>query len=284
MKKIQIKMSAKKFLITTVALLNLLNFSVTKEASLMATDDSLEKVKEKNFLVVSTSPDFAPFEFIDDSHKDDAQYVGADMELARYIAKELGVELKIEAMAFDQCYAAVASGKADIAISGFSETEERKENFNISAMYSDDEEQVLICKKELKSEINSKEVLKDKKIAVQNSSLQQQVVSEELPEAKMELITDVNLAVEMLARNKVDALAVGASNADVILHNHPDLAVADFKFDYVEKGYVALLKKGSDSLTKEIDTIIAKVQKDKLYDEWKKEAVDLAKEIGVEVN
>ena len=67
-----------------------------------AEDKSYDQIKEKKELVVSTSPDFAPFEFIDDSKKGQEQYVGADIELAKLIADKMGLDLKIEAMAFDQ--------------------------------------------------------------------------------------------------------------------------------------------------------------------------------------
>ena len=249
-----------------------------------AEDKSYDQIKEKKELVVSTSPDFAPFEFIDDSKKGQEQYVGADIELAKFIADKMGVELKIEAMAFDQCYAAVAQGKVDLAISGFSETEERKENFNLSDTYSNDEKQILLVRKGDESKYSTKDSLKGAKIAVQNASLQQQVVQDELPEANIELITDVNLAVEMLARGKVDALALGESNAEIILHNHEDLALAKFSFEYVEKGYLILVNKESKQLLDEVNKILEEVKEDNMYDKWKKEAIDLALSLGIELS
>ncbi len=249
-----------------------------------AEDKSYDQIKEKKELVVSTSPDFAPFEFIDDSKKGQEQYVGADIELAKFIADKMGVELKIEAMAFDQCYAAVAQGKVDLAISGFSETEERKENFNLSDTYSNDEKQILLVRKGDESKFSTKDSLKGAKIAVQNASLQQQVVQDELPEANIELITDVNLAVEMLARGKVDALALGESNAEIILHNHEDLALAKFSFEYVEKGYLILVNKESKQLLDEVNKILEEVKEDNMYDKWKKEAIDLALSLGIELS
>lgn len=249
-----------------------------------AEDKSYDQIKEKKELVVSTSPDFAPFEFIDDSKKGQEQYVGADIELAKFIADKMGVELKIEAMAFDQCYAAVSQGKVDLAISGFSETEERKENFNLSDTYSNDEKQILLVRKGDESKFSTKDSLKGAKIAVQNASLQQQVVQDELPEANIELITDVNLAVEMLARGKVDALALGESNAEIILHNHEDLALAKFSFEYVEKGYLILVNKESKQLLDEVNKILEEVKEDNMYDKWKKEAIDLALSLGIELS
>ena len=68
--------------------------------------------------MLATSPDFAPLEF-EDLSSGEAQYVGSDIELAKYIAEKLGVELEISAMDFSAVQAAIPSGQADIAISGF---------------------------------------------------------------------------------------------------------------------------------------------------------------------
>lgn len=59
--------------------------------------DRLEKIKSSGKLVFVTSPDYAPYEFIDleKMGQGDEQYVGSDIELAKYIADSLGVELVI---------------------------------------------------------------------------------------------------------------------------------------------------------------------------------------------
>ena len=81
-------------------------------AMLMATmsgcgssQNRLEKILESGKLVLATSPDFAPLEF-EDLSSGEAQYVGSDIELAKYIAEKLGVELEISAMDFSAVQAA----------------------------------------------------------------------------------------------------------------------------------------------------------------------------------
>ena len=62
-----------------------------------------------------TSPDFAPWEFKDVS-SGTTEYVGADVELAKYIAEKLGVELEIKPMEFSAIQQAVTSGNIDMGI------------------------------------------------------------------------------------------------------------------------------------------------------------------------
>ena len=51
----------------------------------------LEAIKAAGKLVVGTSPDYAPYEFLDT----DGKPVGSDITFAQFIADKLGVELVI---------------------------------------------------------------------------------------------------------------------------------------------------------------------------------------------
>ena len=56
-------------------------------------ESKLEKIKADGKIVMATSPDFAPYEF-EDISSGETVYAGADIELGKYIAKSLGVELE----------------------------------------------------------------------------------------------------------------------------------------------------------------------------------------------
>ena len=84
---------------------------------------------------MGTSPDFAPWEFKDVS-SGTTEYVGADVELAKYIAEKLGVELEIKPMEFSAIQQAVTSGNIDMGISGFAYTDERAEAMGLSERYN----------------------------------------------------------------------------------------------------------------------------------------------------
>ena len=64
---------------------------------------------------------FPPYESYEDG-----QIVGIDMDIMRAVSDELGMELKIEDMAFDSIIPAISTGKVDIGAAGFTVTEERK--------------------------------------------------------------------------------------------------------------------------------------------------------------
>ena len=122
-------------------------------ASLMAgcgaKSDSAAKVKTvtPGTLTVATSPDFAPMEFVDPSKQGQDMYVGFDVTLAKYIADYIGVELNVEPMSFDACQTAVYTASVPMSISGYSWTEERAENYELSDYYyagDNETEQVIL--------------------------------------------------------------------------------------------------------------------------------------------
>lgn len=94
-------------------------------------DSTLDKVIDTRELVVGTEPEFKPFE----SKAPDGSYVGFDMDLVRELAKDLGVELRIEEMAFPALIPALKTGKIDVVISGMTATEERAEEVAFSDAY-----------------------------------------------------------------------------------------------------------------------------------------------------
>ena len=92
----------------------------------------LEKIKAQGYIEVATEPYFAPYEFIDSSKSGQEQYVGVDIELARALAQDLGVELRIVPLEFSAVLAGIADGKYDLAISAIAYSPLRAETIGMS--------------------------------------------------------------------------------------------------------------------------------------------------------
>lgn len=262
-------------------------------AMLMATmsgcgssQNRLEKILESGKLVLATSPDFAPLEF-EDLSSGEAQYVGSDIELAKYIAEKLGVELEISAMDFSAVQAAIPSGQADIAISGFARTEERAQNLELSTPFNitEDGGQTVLVAKGQGANYTTAEDFSGLQIGAQNGSLQYNLVSSQLPEdVEIVPVGSLNDGVLMLETGKIDALASDLSNAELLLESHDGIETTDFMFEYSSEGNVAAVKKGETELIEAVNEIIDEVNELGLYDQWKDEATELAKSLGLEVN
>lgn len=251
-----------------------------------SSQNRLEKIKESGKLVLATSPDFAPLEF-EDLSSGEAQYVGSDIELAKYIAEKLGVELEISAMDFSAVQAAIPSGQADIAISGFARTEERAQNMELSTPFNitEDGGQTVLVAKGQGANYTAAEDFSGLQIGAQNGSLQYNLVSSQLPDdVEIVPVGSLNDGVLMLETGKIDALASDLSNAELLLESHDGIETTDFMFEYSSEGNVAAVKKGETELIEAVNEIIEEVNELGLYDQWKEEATELAKSLGLEVN
>ena len=96
---------------------------------LSVTSATLDTSKDQ--LVVATSTGFEPFEMVDAQGK----YSGIDMEIAYYLAQELGKELVIQDMQFEGVVPSVQSGNCDIGMAGLSVTPARAEIVNFTTAY-----------------------------------------------------------------------------------------------------------------------------------------------------
>ncbi|HOF03288.1 MAG TPA: transporter substrate-binding domain-containing protein, partial [Atribacterota bacterium] len=72
-------------------------------------------------LVVGTSADWPPFEWVDANNN----FVGFEMDLMKIIAKMQGLDLEIIDIGFDSLIPALQSGKVNLLVAGMSLTEER---------------------------------------------------------------------------------------------------------------------------------------------------------------
>ena len=110
--------------LTSIILAVVMLFAAFALTSCGTQGKTLDQVKEAGQLVIATSADFPPFEDL----QGDGSFVGIEMDLAKLIADELGVELVIENMAFDSILTGVQAGKFDAGVAGISITEERQKN------------------------------------------------------------------------------------------------------------------------------------------------------------
>ena len=243
---------------------------------------ALDEIKESGVLTVALSPDFSPMEFVDSSKTGQEQYVGFDVMLAQFIADELGVKLEIQAMSFDACQTAVSTASVPMSISGFSWTEERAENFELSDYYyagENETEQVLLIRKDDADKYKSAEDFDGVDVGAQNASLQMMMVTEQLPNAKPYTIGDIGVGVLEFQSGNIEALAVAAGNAEMIVDSNPDLMVCEWEFD-VKTEYeanVVLITKGETELLEAVNAALQKAYDAGYYGEWYEEAVELAK-------
>lgn len=236
-------------------------------------------------IYVGVSTDYAPFEFVDLTKKGSERYVGSDIDLAKEIAKENGLELVIKTMTFETLLAAIDSNKIDMAISGITYDDKRAENYLFSHTYfsEGDGNQILVFNKNRKDEFPTLESFnkKDIKVAAQNGSLQQSLVEEQLPDCKLIKFEDINNAFDALKNGKYDAIALASSVADSLLTAsvNSNLMASTFSFEVKDSAYYVLMRKGNVTLAEKVNPVCDKAAAG-LYKKWVEDAKKLYEDLG----
>ena len=184
--------------------------------------NKLDQIKENGKVVIAVSADYPPFEFHSTANGSD-EVVGVDIDLAKAIAEEAGVEVEVKEMAFSGLVDSLKSDKVDMVISGMSPTPEREEQVDFSDVYYTGHN-VLVVREGEEDKVKSDEDVKNMKVAVQKGSLQENYVTnlgctsikslEAIPDTMMELKNGnvdaviVNDTVGMINTNQIDGIAL----------------------------------------------------------------------------
>lgn len=238
-------------------------------------DTSVSDIEDKGTLVVALNPEFAPFEFKTLIDGKDT-IAGADVEIAKAIAEELGVDVKFSSMSFNNVLASLQSGKADIAISGISATEERKKAYDFSDPYYEAENVVLIRKTDI-DKYTDTDSLDGLSVGTQKGSIQEIVASEQLTGAKVVSLTQNSEMINELKNSQIEAVVLEKPIAEGYVANNSDLTISDITLTSDDAdAYAVALPKGSTKLTKKVNKVIKELKESGKIDQFIQEAYELS--------
>ena len=125
-----------------------------------------ENKEKDNILTIGLDDSFPPMGFRNEKN----ELVGFDIDLARVIGNEIGMDVKFQPISWAEKEQELDSGKIDCIWNGFAYTEERAKIMTLSDVYIKGEMYFILKKG---SKVKSQDDLKGKKIGVQNGSVQQ---------------------------------------------------------------------------------------------------------------
>ena len=236
--------------------------------------DSLAAIKEKGKLVVAVSPDYAPFEFRALVDGKDT-IVGSDIDLAQAIADELGVELELSTMNFDNVLASVQNGKADIAISGLSYTEDRAKAYDFSESYYTSENAILVAADKADS-YKSLDDFSGKNVGVLKGSIEETLSKEQLKGANVVALPVMGDAISQLKAGQLDAVVLEAPVGAGYVAQNKDIVMSELALTVSEgDAKVIAMPKNSPELKAAIDKVVVKLVEDGTYKEYISKAAEL---------
>lgn len=228
---------------------------------------TISKIKDNGKLVVLTNAEFPPYEYQGDGN----EVVGIDMDMSKAIADKLGVELEIVNMDFDGLIPALNGGKGDMVAAGMTVTDERKESVDFSDPYA--KAMQLIIVNEGNSEINGEADLAGKVVGVQLGTTGDIYVDENIDVAELKQYKSGLDAATDLKNGRLDAIVIDKLPAESIVAANSGLKTIEISGADDEE-YAIAVKKGDESFLKEINNIIAQLEKDGKFAEFAEKHIE----------
>lgn len=227
-----------------------------------------EKKSAEKILRVGTSPDFAPFSFVDEKNKN-ADYMGFEMDLIRAIGKQMGYKVQTSNISFDGLIPALLANNIDVVISGTTITKERAEKVAFSEPYYRSGLSILVRSDE--NNIKKFADLNDKKIAVQIGTSSAMAASK-IPGAKVREFNLVPEVIMELQNKGVDAVIndLPVSQYYITTTKSKDLKIVGELLS--TEDYGVMVNKSNPEMLKEINKALQELMRNgeynKIYEKW----------------
>lgn len=204
---------------------------------------------EKKVLTMATNAEFPPYEY-----KEGDGYKGIDVEIAEAIAAKLGMELKIEDIAFDSIIPGVQTGKYDMGMAGLTVNEERLQTVNFSDSYATGIQSIIVKEG---SDIKSADDLAGKKIGVQTSTTGDIYATDDFGEENITRYENGAVAVQGLLEGKVDCVIIDNAPAKSYAEANEGLVVLDT--EYVQEEYAICFAKENTQLQADVNKALGEL-------------------------
>lgn len=252
---------------TTLTLIVLLIVLLMAGCQQGGADNHLAEIQEAGKMVVGTSADYPPFEYVDEN----GEFAGFDMALIQEIGRRMDLEVEVQDMPFDSLLAAVQEDKIDLSISAFNYDEERDQSVDFTEPYYYAEDAVLVAES-FSGTIDAPEQLAEYVVGAQTGTTQDGWVTENLVDAGL-------MPAENLFRyERIDqaALDLQAGRVDAILMESVvarSLAEDMGGLKIVYEGQVSsgpvniVIPEGDTELKEALDEVIAELQEEGFIDQ-----------------
>ncbi|WOG29644.1 transporter substrate-binding domain-containing protein [Endozoicomonas sp. 8E] len=245
-----------------------LTFMLAFSTSLFASDtelwqeSTLNEIIERKTLRVGMEAGYMPFEMTNKR----GDIVGFDVDIARQMAKAMGVELELVNTAWDGIIPALLTGKFDIIMSGMTLTPQRNLQINFAQPYIVVGQSILL-RKGLEGEIKSYKDLNNKKytVATKLGTTGEQATKRYLSKANIRLFeTEADGALEV-ANGKADAFVYDFPfNAIYSSQNEGKLTHLDTAFTHEPLAWG--IRKGDPDFENWLNNFMSQIKADGTYD------------------
>jgi ABC-type amino acid transport substrate-binding protein len=206
------------------ALMMAVVMAVTVGAAGCKPKNALQAIKKAGKIIVGTSADYLPFEYVDEAT---GKYVGFDVELMEKIAEKLGVTVEWKDMDFNILLNSLQSGQIDAVIACMTINAERQTQALFSNAYWVSPDAVLVKKDGGVTITDPKTDFPKLRVGVQAGTIQEEFCTTELvtpgtmPQANLSSYPRADQAVTDLVAGRLDAVFMDAAVAQAFTETQP---------------------------------------------------------------
>lgn len=232
----------------------------------------------KKTITLGTSADYPPFEFhILKDGKD--QIVGIDVSMAKAIAAEMGAELVIKDIAFDNLLIELGQGTVDFVIAAIEKDDERDAQADFSDPYYTDVPPMIVTLKGNEGNYDSLDDFAGKTVGAQTSTTKADIVTGEMTGAMPLMMQNVTELVNSLVNAKCDAIVLDGAVAEKYIASNDKLVAVDISLGEAAEPYRVAVQNGDpDGLLPAINAAIKKAIENGDIATWIEEADALSAE------
>ena len=222
----------------------------------------------KGKLVLGTSADYPPFEFhmLDENGKD--VIVGIDVSVAQKIAEDMGLELEIVDISFDNLLTAMDKGQCDIVIAAMESDPERDLVADFSNPYYTDLPPMILVKAENAAQFTTLESFNGLVVGAQTGTTKANIVTNDLVGAELLGLAAVNDLVNSLVYDKCVAIVLDGAVAMQYAEANEDLVIAEVSLGEAYPYCVAVKEGDPKGLLESINKTLAKITTDGTIDKY----------------
>jgi len=231
----------------------------------IASAQTLAELKKKGKLSIGMLVDFPPYGILNSSNQPD----GYDADVAKLLAKDLGVAADIVPVTGPNRIPFLLTGKVDMLIASLAITPERAKQVLFSKPYS---AASIVLYGTAKTPIKTAADLKGLRVGVARASTQDVAVTKAAPEGtQIRRFDDDASAMQALLSGQVDAIGCSVTVAAQIAKRAP-AGQFETKFQLLQQNMAVALRPGEDEVAKAVNDFIARNTANgelgKLYQKW----------------
>jgi len=230
---------------------------------------TLEEIQKRGKLRVGMEPGYMPFELVNQK----SEIIGFDVDMAKRMAKAMGVELELVSTAWDGIIPALMTNKFDVIMSGMTLTQERNMSINFAPPYIVIGQSILV-KKDLAATIKSYNDLNNAKYTVASKlgTTGEQATKRMIPNAKYISYETEQEGVLELVNGKIDAFIYDLPYNTVAFGQKGQGKIAHIDTPFTFEPLAWAVRKGDPDFLNWLENFMYQIKNDgtyeKIYQKW----------------